>query len=659
MTNEINPTLNKLKDSNYSVTTEELELEERSLGESVDSFGNNGKSNNLESTEISIKENKKIKPKKDQSLHRFYKPPHFIKNVKVQRILSLAWGIFAILASGTLYGFSTISNEVRDTLGYSQTDIALAISMGDVGMYIGLTVGLFFDFFGPFFTNALATVLYVIGCTGVWALVKGHISSSVGLLAFFLFLIGQSSYGTFTACVVANVHNYNILHRGKISGILCGMFALSAAVFSLIYKLFFEDDLGGYLLFMAILLSIVSLIATYIVRLVRIEGVEEPEILNHSNQDDDENDKQKQQQQNENDEVNKEKPLKIINSKDEESNLEGSGNSDTKSKFVLDGSSSSISSSSSSSSSSNSSESLQQPNSNSTISSHNQNSIDTSIPNFLDGKRDISGFKLLKMIEFWGLWIIYFFAGGLSIMFLNNIAIMAEAMKESDSVHSNLVIVFSIGNLIGRVGMGFLSDLISKRVSRFWCVVLSSLVLTITHLICAFELKPLLYPATILTGIGYGGIVSIMVLLASFRFGPRRFGLNFGFLALSSASGSLIFSTVSSKIYDGLSENSVDSKCYGNHCFEVSFLLSFALNLLSVIIGLFLIYYTKKTDKKELNKIIGGTLSLEIDIVIRELLINNSGSVCHDLNTLFGCHLHELGIEVKVIHIIEKQVEFK
>ncbi|KAM9986988.1 hypothetical protein ACTFIY_011398 [Dictyostelium cf. discoideum] len=608
MTNDINPTLNKLKDSNYSVTTEELELEERSLGESVDSFGNNGKPKNLESTEISIKENKKNKPKKDQSLHRFYKPPHFIKNVKVQRILSLAWGIFAILASGTLYGFSTISNEVRDTLGYSQTDIALAISMGDVGMYIGLTVGLFFDFFGPFFTNGLATILYVIGCTGVWALVKGHISSSVGLLAFFLFLIGQSSYGTFTACVVANVHNYTILHRGKISGILCGMFALSAAVFSLIYKLFFEDDLGGYLLFMAILLSIVSLIATYIVRLVRIEGVEEPEILNHSNnQDDDENDKQKQkqkQQQNENDKINNEKPLKIINSKDEESNLEGSGNSigsDNKSKFVLDGSSSSISSSSSSSSAP--SESLPQPNSNSTnLSLHNQISIDTSISNFLDGKRDISGFKLLKMIEFWGLWIIYFFAGGFSIMFLNNIAIMAEAMKESDSIQSNLVIVFSIGNLIGRVGMGFLSDIVSKRVSRFWCVVLSSLILTITHLICAFELKPLLYPATILTGIGYGGIVSIMVLLASFRFGPRRFGLNFGFLALSSASGSLIFSTVSSKIYDGLSENSVDGKCYGNHCFEVSFLLSFALNLLSVIIGLFLIYFTKKTDKKELNK---------------------------------------------------------
>ncbi|KAK5576206.1 hypothetical protein RB653_007347 [Dictyostelium firmibasis] len=578
----------KLNDSNYSITTEELELEEKSLGESVDSIGNNGKKrNSISHGTNNESQEEPLEQKKDKSLHRFYKPPHFIKNVKVQRAMSLAWGIFAILASGTLYGFSTISNEVRDTLGYSQTDIALAISMGDVGMYIGLTVGFFFDYFGPFYTNGLATILYVVGCTGVWALVQGHILNSVGLLSFFLFLIGQSSYATFTACVVANVHNYTITHRGKISGVLVGMFALSAAVFSLIYKFFFQNDLGGYLLFMAILLSIVSLIATYIVRLVRIEGVEEPETL-----DDEKKEKNPQA-----DEIVEKQIQKI--SKDEESNLGSSNNSigDNKSKllFVLNGSSSSVSSSSSTPS-----ESSTNSNSNSTISQINP--IDTTNPNFLDGKRDVTGLKLLKMIEFWGLWIIYFFAGGLSIMFLNNIAIMAESLKESDSIHSNLVIVFAIGNLVGRVGMGFLSDLISKKVSRFWCVVLSSLILTLTHLICAFELKPLLYPATILTGIGYGAIVSIMVLMASFRFGPRRFGLNFGFLALSSASGSLIFSTVSSKIYDGLSESSVDGKCYGNHCFQVSFLMSFALNLFSVFVGLFLIFYTKKTDKKELNK---------------------------------------------------------
>ncbi|KAM9941548.1 hypothetical protein ACTFIT_008106 [Dictyostelium discoideum] len=567
--------LSKLNDSNYSITTEEgLEEEERSLNESVD----------------------------NKSLHRFYKPPHFIKNVETQRILSILWGILTILASGTLYGFSIISNEIRDKLEYSQTDIGLAISIGDVGMYIGLTVGFFFDLFGPFFTNGLATIFYVIGCMGVWAIVKGYITSSVYLLSFFLFIIGQSSYGSFTACVVANVHNYSIKHRGKISGVLVGMFALSAGVFGVIYKLFFKTNLEGYLLFIAILLSIVSFIATYIVRLVKIEGVEEPEIFDETNENED--NEQQKKQQNEayqsDDDINEKQ--KYIISKDEESNLNGSGNgiitngnnnntnnnisNNDKTKLLGEGSSSSSSSLSSSPSNSN-------------LSSH-LNSIDTSNPNFLDGKRDVSGLKLLKMVEFWGLWIIYFFAGGCSIMFLNNIAIMAESLREPDSTQSNLVIVFSIGNLIGRVGMGFLSDLISKKVSRFWCVVLSSLIITLTHLVCAFELKPIFYPATLFTGIGYGGIVSIMVLLATFRFGPRRFGLNFGFLALSSASGALIFSTFSSKVYDRLSENSIDGQCYGNHCFVLSFIISFSVNLLSIIIGILIIFYTRKTDTKSI-----------------------------------------------------------
>ncbi|KAM9986987.1 hypothetical protein ACTFIY_011397 [Dictyostelium cf. discoideum] len=57
--------------------------------------------------------------------------------------------------------------------------------------------------------------------------------------------------------------------------------------------------------------------------------------------------------------------------------------------------------------------------------------------------------------------------------------------------------------------------------------------------------------------------------------------------------------------------------------------------------------------------LISGTISLEIDVIVRELIFKNSGSFCHGLNTLFGCLLYELGVEVKLIHIIGKQVEVK
>lgn len=51
------------------------------------------------------------------------------------------------------------------------------------------------------------------------------------------------------------------------------------------------------------------------------------------------------------------------------------------------------------------------------------------------GRRDISGLKLLKQWEFWLMWIIYFFAAGTSLMFLNNIAVMAQAFNRPSSIH--------------------------------------------------------------------------------------------------------------------------------------------------------------------------------------------------------------------------------
>ncbi|EGC30419.1 hypothetical protein DICPUDRAFT_83634, partial [Dictyostelium purpureum] len=209
-------------------------------------------------------------------------------------------------------------------------------------------------------------------------------------------------------------------------------------------------------------------------------------------------------------------------------------------------------------------------------------------------KRDISGLQLFKNVEFWVLFVIYFFCAGGSLMFLNNIGVMGEALNESDSVQSNLVIIYSVGNCVGRVGMGFLTDLISKKLSKFWCVVLSSSIIAVTHLVTAFALHPMLYPATILTGIGYGGMVSIMVSLAFVRFGARRFGFNFGVLAISSAASALIFSTFSGKIYDHLSSQAEGGVCYGSHCFQISHIISFVTNTVCIFLGIFLVYYNKK-----------------------------------------------------------------
>ncbi|KAK5580078.1 hypothetical protein RB653_000091 [Dictyostelium firmibasis] len=620
---------NELTDSNYSITKEE---EEQSLKNSIENVNIN--INDIDDGDNSryLKKRNKKQIEKEKGLHRFYKPPHFIRDKRTQRTISFVWGVLTILISGTLYGFSVISNEVRDRLDYSQTDIGLAISLGDVGIYIGLTVGYFFDLFGPFYTSLLATVLYVIGYLGVWAILKGAILNNVYLLSFFLFLVGQASHATFTSAIVPNVHNYTIKHRGKIGGVLVGMFALSSGVFGIIYKSTFKkhNNVEGYLLFLAILLSSVALISAFIVRVVKVEGVEEPELEDDSDEEN-KDEKLKNSQFNQSSEdltINGSTSITNTNN-----NNNNSGDSGIDEENGTSSGSGSVNKSGSDLNSSSDSHAIHDDISMqkkggklktllNNITNNNKNILNSSSykllnkiedfdevaatgadsevernPNYLDGRRDISGLKLLKQWEFWLMWVIYFFAAGTSLMYLNNIAVMAQALDKPSSMHSDLVIIFACSNLTGRVGNGLLSDIISKKYSRFWCVVLSSLILSLTHLVIAFDLETLFYPATIITGIGYGGMVSIMVSLTSLRFGPRRFGINFGFLAISSASASLIFNTLSSKIYDDLSEHG--KKCRGTHCFRTSFILSFVFNLACIFVGMFVIYKLRRNQLRK------------------------------------------------------------
>ncbi|EGG14083.1 hypothetical protein DFA_11846 [Cavenderia fasciculata] len=506
------------------------------------------KSNQLDSSQQQQKQHTK-----------FFEPPFPpIRDPNHFRYVSLIWGSLVILISGTLYGFSVVSNEVKHKLGYSQTEINQAISLGDVGIYVGVTVGYLYDRTGPFYTCLIATGFYLLGYFGCYGVVQGALPSHPLLLSFFLFIVGQGSHASFTAAVVSNVYNFPLRHHGKISGLLVGFFAISSGIFSGIYKGTFKkhQDVDGYFMFLALLLASVSLVGAFLVRKIGTKQIEQSiqetsptssyELLRRS---------------------------KLIQSSSQ-SNL-GLGTTTTTTTTTA-------------------TEMDQQP------SSLEEDGIKLG-PNYLDGKRDISGLELFKTLEFWLFVTIYFFGAGTSLMLLNNIGSIALSLGYKESIQSDLVIVFACSNLVGRLSFGLLSDLLSKRVSRFWFLVLSSLILTITHFVFAFA-KQVFVVVTILTGVGYGGLVSMMVSLATIRFGSRRFGLNFGLMALASAAGSLAFGYISGALYDSMADS--QHQCYGIKCFRSSFLISVAFNGASIFVGLFLIYITKRNQSRYIAKTI-------------------------------------------------------
>eukprot|EP01133_Synstelium_polycarpum_P006595 gene6595-7659_t len=294
---------------------------------------------------------------------KLYSPPFPVHDPDVLRWITLGWGILVMLISGTLYGFSAISNDIKHKLDFDQAQVNSAISIGDVGIYVGLTVGYLFDLYGPFYTCLIATVLYLIGYLGCWGIVGGSLPGSVYLLSFFLFMVGQGSHASFTAAIICNIHNWPLKHRGKVSGALVGLFAISSGMFGVIYRTTFErhNDVVGYLLFLAIMLSVISFIGAFTIR--KIGPKEDPAETRSTTYE----------------------PLMK-----EDEDTESAKESDNKIRG----------------------------------------------PNYLDGKRDISGLDLLRTSEFWMMFSIYFFGAGTGLMFLNNIGSISLAFDRPSNIPS-------------------------------------------------------------------------------------------------------------------------------------------------------------------------------------------------------------------------------
>ncbi len=106
-------------------------------------------------------------------------------------------GLVACLVSGTIYGFGLWSPAVKELFGWSQTEINLVGSVGDVGLYVGITMAVLCDFTSARVTMLVGAALQGLGYTllalAVWGILP---VSGWPLMALFVFLVGQASLVT-------------------------------------------------------------------------------------------------------------------------------------------------------------------------------------------------------------------------------------------------------------------------------------------------------------------------------------------------------------------------------------------------------------------------------------------------------------------------------
>lgn len=196
--------------------------------------------------------------------------------------------------------------------------------------------------------------------------------------------------------------------------------------------------------------------------------------------------------------------------------------------------------------------------------------------------------QLLRSIDFWLYYFVYFCGGTVGLVFINNLGQIVQSFGYSKT--PILVSLVSSFGFFGRIASG-LPDYIQQ------CSVFKNyrplprtgwMGIWMAPMVVAFLLlglmnstsKGVLCVSTAIVGTSVGAITSLAIPISSEMFGMKRFGVNHNILITNIAFGSILFGEVAGVLYDDTTSG-VDKQrtnlsrnvCMGKQCFRKTFLL--------------------------------------------------------------------------------------
>jgi nitrate/nitrite transporter NarK len=138
--------------------------------------------------------------------------------------------------------------------------------------------------------------------------------------------------------------------------------------------------------------------------------------------------------------------------------------------------------------------------------------------------------EMLRQPVFYLLWVLYFIGAGAGLMVISSISGMAKTRMGANAYVA--VAVMAIGNAVGRIAAGLLSDRIGRRHTLTLVLAFQAALMFIAIPVTA---STTLSPAVIvlvatLIGFNYGANLSLFPSYAKDLWGLRSFGMNYGIL---------------------------------------------------------------------------------------------------------------------------------
>ncbi|KAI4336055.1 hypothetical protein L6164_014631 [Bauhinia variegata] len=458
--------------------------------------------------------------------------------------------------SGSLYTFSIYSQTLKSTQHYDQSTLDFVSVFKDIGGNSGVFAGFLYDFVfqhrrtGPWVVHLVGAALNFLGYFFMWTAVAGVIPRPpVPLMCLFMLVTAHAQTYFNTSNVVTGVRNFPN-YTGTIVGIMKGFVGLSGAIMIQAYRTIFNNKPTRYLLMLALLptintllfmwflrihntpegdegkyLNIFSfvtlLIAVYLMAIIILENILSLQLL-----------------------VRVfvfvvlifllASPLYIAfeakkrSSKSTSQSLldEGSrlivepGHQDTEKMDVRQDS------------------------------GENPILSDTDPEMDANNRRDLrlganhNLFQAMQTMNFWILFVSMACGMGSGLATVNNIGQVGASLGYTSHETGTMVSLWSIWNFLGRFGAGYVSDYFLHRGgwARPSFMVITLMIMSIGHVVIASGLPGAVYAGLILVGVCYGSQWSLMPTITSEIFGVRHLGSIFNAICLASPVGSYIFS---------------------------------------------------------------------------------------------------------------------
>lgn len=502
-------------------------------------------------------------------------------------------------SSGSSYAFGIYSPVLKSSQDYSQSTLDTVSVFKDIGANAGILSGVLYSsavsarrrrnpshsLSGPWVVHLAGAIQCFVGYFFMWLSVTGMIHRpSVPLMCLFMFVAAHAQTFFNTANVVTSVQNFPD-YSGTIVGIMKGCLGLSGAILIQVYQTFFKGKPGTFILMLALLPTLVSLvlmclvninerntgndkkhlnrfsaaamiIAAYLMIVIILENTFTLPIwarivtfillllLLTS-------------------------PLGIAIKAQREDLGKVSQTLSSEKKPLM--------------------EDLVKCND---VGKEKASSSDLV-------EEDLNLSAALRTLNFWLLFIAMVCGMGSGLATINNVSQIAESLGYTTVEKNTLVSLWSIWNFLGRFGAGYVSDILlhTKGWARPLLMAITLATMTAGHLIIASGFPGNLYVGSVVVGICYGSQWSLMPIITSEIFGVGHMGTIFNTIAIASPVGSYILSVrVIGYIYDREASR-IGNYCFGAHCFMLSFLIMASVTFFGFLVASVLFFNTRRFYK--------------------------------------------------------------